>query len=160
MTLYKMQEVKLNDNWQKHLHYCEEQKPSIESSSSDDDNAISSNGNDNDNPNTTKIETDTLIHDYTEPRTIHSLQDKVIEIAPTKENQPLGIFQDKYAEEMNFPTLFFGEPRDKEISKGFHTKKLPNGSYKIQIDLLHIIPLTCSSKLSKYLLAKSFLLYR
>ena len=38
-----------------------------------------------------------------------------IEIAPTQEYFPIGIFRDKHAKEMNFPTLFFGEPRSSHI---------------------------------------------
>lgn len=104
--LYKMQNVKLNKKWRDHLYPSQEEAPSSDSSSSDTDNKID---------NAMEVETDTVIHGFIESRTIHSLQDKMIKITPTEGKQPLGIFQDKYAEEMNFLTLFFGEPRDEQI---------------------------------------------
>jgi hypothetical protein len=38
------------------------------------------------------------------------LQDNIVEITPTEGKHPLGIFKEKFAEEMNFPTLFYGDP--------------------------------------------------
>ena len=49
---------------------------------------------------------ETLIHGYGETNLIDDLSNKIIEIAPSKHFIPLGIFQDKYSEELNFPTLF------------------------------------------------------
>ena len=46
---------------------------------------------------------------------IHDLQDKIIEIARVEGKRPLGIFKDKFVEEMNFPTLFYGDPRPNDI---------------------------------------------
>jgi hypothetical protein len=45
------------------------------------------------------------------------LQDKIVEIAPAKGQCPLGIFKDKFAEEMNFPTLFYGYPCGTDITE-------------------------------------------
>jgi hypothetical protein len=44
------------------------------------------------------------------------LQDKIIELTPIEGQWPLGIFKDKYAEEMNFLTLFYRDPRDDDIT--------------------------------------------
>ena len=52
------------------------------------------------------------------------LQDKILEVAPTEGQRPLGIFKEKYAEEMNFPVLFYGYPRDEDIVDRFSYKKL------------------------------------
>ena len=59
------------------------------------------------------------------------MEDKIIEIAPAEDCHPIGIFKDKYAEEMNFPTLFFGEPRHVDMMQKFTYQKLA------QWELLH-----------------------
>ena len=59
---------------------------------------------------------ETLIHGYGETHLIDDLANKIIEIAPSKNFRPLGIFQDKYSKELNFPTLFFGCNRPEDIS--------------------------------------------
>ena len=51
---------------------------------------------------------ETLIHGYGETNILDDLSNKIIEISPLEHFSPLGIFQDKYSEELNFPTLFFG----------------------------------------------------
>jgi hypothetical protein len=52
------------------------------------------------------------------------LQDKIVEIAPAEGKLPLGIFKDKFAEEMNFPTLFYGYPRATDIIEQFSYHKI------------------------------------
>ena len=59
----------------------------------------------------------TLVHGFIESRQIHDLQDRTFEVAPAKGQKPLGTFKDKFAEEMTFPTLFFGNPCDDDITK-------------------------------------------
>jgi hypothetical protein len=59
--------------------------------------------------------TETLIHGFTESQCIRDLQDKIVELAPAEGQCPLGIFKDKFVEEMNFPTLFYGDPHDNDI---------------------------------------------
>jgi hypothetical protein len=61
--------------------------------------------------------TETLIHGFTDSQHIHDLQDKIVEIALAEGQHPLGKFKDKFAEEMNFPTLFYGDPRPSEITE-------------------------------------------
>ena len=77
---------------------------------------------DSDSKNERPIET--LIHGFTESQCIHDLQDKIVEITPTERQLSLGIFKAKYVEEMNFPTLFFGNPRDDDITKIFSYHKI------------------------------------
>jgi hypothetical protein len=45
------------------------------------------------------------------------LQDKIVKIALAEGKSPLGIFKDKFVEEMNFPTLFYGDPRATDITE-------------------------------------------
>jgi hypothetical protein len=52
------------------------------------------------------------------------LQDKIVEIALAEGQRPLGIFKDKFAEEMNFPTLFYGDPHGTDITKRFNYHKI------------------------------------
>ena len=38
-------------------------------------------------------------------------------LAPGEGQRPLGIFKDKFIEEMNFPTLFYGDPHGIDITE-------------------------------------------
>jgi hypothetical protein len=58
---------------------------------------------------------ETLIHGFNDSQRIRDLQDKIVKIAPAEGQHPLGIFKDKFDEEMNFPTLFYGDPRPNDI---------------------------------------------
>jgi hypothetical protein len=60
---------------------------------------------------------ETLIHGFTDSQRIHDLQYKIVEIAPVEGKCPLGIFKDKFVEEMNFPTLFYGDPHPSDITE-------------------------------------------
>jgi hypothetical protein len=73
-----------------------------------------------------EIETpaETLVHGFTDSQCIRDLQDKIVEIAPAEGQRPLGIFKEKFAEEMNFPTLFYGDPRPSEITERFSYHKI------------------------------------
>ena len=53
-------------------------------------------------------ESETLVHGLSHSQLVDDLADKAIELAPSEGFRPLGIFQDRCSEEMNFPTLFFG----------------------------------------------------
>lgn len=59
------------------------------------------------------------------------MQDKSMEIAPTQNQCLIGIFKDKYAEEMNFPTLFFYDPGDNDIDQKLSYQKI------VKWELLH-----------------------
>jgi hypothetical protein len=65
-----------------------------------------------------------LIHGLIELQCIHDLHDKIVKLAPTEGQCSLGIFKDKYAEEMNFPTLFYGDPCDDDIIECFSYQKI------------------------------------
>lgn len=57
----------------------------------------------------------TLMHGYGETYVVDDMENRVIDIAPSNNDQPLGMFQDKYFEELNFLTLFFGLVKPKDI---------------------------------------------
>ena len=67
---------------------------------------------------------ESLIHWFNDSHSIKDLKTIVIEIVPSEGIKPLGIFQDTYSEEMNFPTLFFGHPRPTDISNRLSYKKI------------------------------------
>jgi hypothetical protein len=60
--------------------------------------------------------TETLIHGFTESQHIHDLQDKIVALARAEGQHLLSIFKEKYAEEMKFLTLFYGDLRDDDIT--------------------------------------------
>jgi len=47
-----------------------------------------------------------------------------VELTHVEGKHPLVIFNGKYAEEMNFLTLFYGDLRDDDITKCFSYKKI------------------------------------
>jgi hypothetical protein len=100
-ALYKEQNICINDNWNKLL--VEEDANSAETL----ENASEIDTSD-ESENETPAET--LVHGFTDSQCIRDLQDKIVEIAPVEGQRPLGIFKDKFAEEMNFPKLFNGDP--------------------------------------------------
>ena len=80
---------------------------------------------DNDtNENTEEPITKTLLHGFTDSHSIYDLQNNKINIAPVEGYMPLGIFQDRYSEEMSFPTFFYGEKRPEKITKKFTYQKI------------------------------------
>ena len=58
-----------------------------------------------------------LVHGFTDSQHIRDLQDKIVKIAPVEGQRPLGVFKDKFTEEMNFPTLFYGYPHPSDITE-------------------------------------------
>ena len=73
-----------------------------------------------------------MIHGFTDSYNIYDLQKIQINIAPAEGYMPLGIFQDKYSEEMSFPSLCYGEKWLDDIEKIFSYKKIA------QWEVLHI----------------------
>jgi hypothetical protein len=65
----------------------------------------------------------TMIHGFIDSYNIYDLQNNQINIALAKGYMPLGMFQDKYSEEMSFPLLFYGEKQPYDIEKIFSYKK-------------------------------------
>jgi hypothetical protein len=68
--------------------------------------------------------TESLIHWFNDPHSIKDLDTTIIEIAPSEGFRPLGIFQDTYSEEMNFPTLFYGSARPEHMKDKFSYQKI------------------------------------
>jgi hypothetical protein len=60
---------------------------------------------------------ETLIYGFTDSRRICDLQDKMVEIAAIEGQRPLGIFKEKIAKEMQFPTLLYGDPHPSDITE-------------------------------------------
>jgi hypothetical protein len=114
-ALYKTQNICINENWNKVLG--EEDDNSVETleNSSEFDTSDES-------ENETLVET--LVHGFTDSQCIHDLQDNIVEIAPAEGQCPLGIFKERITEEMNFPTLLYGDPRATDITKRFSYHKI------------------------------------
>ena len=111
MNLYRAENIRINREWDHILQTYNNNN--IEIGNNDSDNET------NYSELKREMTTETLGHGFVESRHIHDLQEKLIELAPDEGQRPLGIFTDKYAEEMNFPTLFFGNPHDDDITKRF-----------------------------------------
>ena len=45
-------------------------------------------------------------------------------VAPSVEYHAIGIFKDKHSEELNFPTLFYGHPRNEKMYNNFSYHKI------------------------------------
>jgi hypothetical protein len=120
--LYKAYNICINDIWNNVLEEGDESSAQTFDTTSEFD---TSNESENERP------TETLIHGFTNSQHIRDLQDKIVEIAPTEGKHPLGIFKDKFVEEMNFPTLFYGDPRSSDITERFSYQKI------VRWELLH-----------------------
>jgi hypothetical protein len=107
-ALYKAENICINENWNNVL--AEEDANSIETlkNASEFD---TSDEYENETP------AETLVHGFIDSQCICDLQDKIFEIASAEGQRPLGIFKDKFVEEMNFLTLFYGDPRANDITK-------------------------------------------
>jgi len=51
-----------------------------------------------------------MIHNFLDDPKIMDYENIIYFIAPSQNFRPLGLFKDKYYEELNFPTLFYGQP--------------------------------------------------
>ena len=107
-SLYKTKNVTINDSWLQ-LNEPEQEMHSMSDSTSSDTDSLS----DREHVN----QTNTLIHGFIDARSIHNMNDKIIALVPSQELYPIRIFKDKHFEEMNFPTLFYGEPRSSHTSE-------------------------------------------
>ena len=65
-----------------------------------------------------QVSTDTMIHNFLDSGIINDYN-KMLVVAPSEDYHPLGILKNKYSEELNFPTLFYGSPRHKIIYENF-----------------------------------------
>ena len=107
-ALYKAQNICINENWNNILgeeddNFAETLENASEFDTSDE--------SENETP------AETLVHGFTNSQCIRDLQDKIVKIAPAEGQRPLGIFKDKFPEEMKFPTLFYGDPHATDITK-------------------------------------------
>jgi hypothetical protein len=82
-------------------------------------NAETNTRSDIDDESNNENPTETLIHGLIELQQIRDMHDKIAELSPIEGQCSLGIFKEKYAEEMNLMTLFYGDPRDDDITKFF-----------------------------------------
>ena len=107
-ALYKSHNISINDNWNTIL--AEEDANStktLENASEFD----TSDESENETP------AEILVHGFIDSQCSHDLQDKIVEIAPAEGQCPLGIFKEKFVEEMIFPTLFYGDPCGTDITE-------------------------------------------
>ena len=58
-----------------------------------------------------EVDTDVLLHKIYCSQQVVDHNDSIFNVAPLEGYTLLGLFKDKYCEEMCFPTLFFGEPQ-------------------------------------------------
>jgi hypothetical protein len=121
-TLYKAENISINKEWVDVLE--QDSKKCMENTNFDCESDMETESN-------SERPSETLVHGFIESQCIHDLQDKIIEVTPAEGQCPLGIFMDKYAEEMNFPTLFYGNLRDDDIVKRFSYQKI------VKWELLH-----------------------
>jgi hypothetical protein len=56
------------------------------------------------------ILTYTMVQNILSSEKIYDYFENVVIVAPSQDFKPLGLFQDPHCEEVNFPTLFFGQP--------------------------------------------------
>jgi hypothetical protein len=100
-SLYKAQNICINDNWNNVL---------IEEDGNSADTLKNPSEFDTSDESKNETPAETLVHGFTDSQCIRDLQDKIAKIAPAEGQRPLGIFKNKFVEEMNFPTLFYGDP--------------------------------------------------
>jgi hypothetical protein len=102
-ALYKAENICINANWNSVL--VEEHGNSAETLENSSDES----------KNETHAET--LVHGFTDSQCIRDLQDKIVKITPGEGQRPLGIFKDKFTEEMNVPTLLYIDPHGTDITE-------------------------------------------
>jgi len=112
--LYKIKNATINDNWKE--AFLQNQEAYQSSSEAED--------SEHDNQENDERTTKTLVHGFIDVHIAHDLVNKQINIAPVAGYMPLGIFKDKYSEEMSFPSLFYGSKCPTDISKNFTCQKI------------------------------------
>ena len=116
--LYKSEGIVINTEWEQVFNnLCQKNNnefPDTENiHSSDDENDV-------------EPISETLVHGYGEAQLINDLDTQIIQIAPSEGFKPLGIFQDKFSEELNFPTLFYGFSRPDDVTNRFSYQQIAN----------------------------------
>jgi hypothetical protein len=61
---------------------------------------------------------ETFVHNFLDSEKIYDFEN-LMSIASSQEYSPVGIFKDKNSEELNYPILFSGHPRDEKTTKNF-----------------------------------------
>ena len=112
--LYKLEDVKIDNKWEKVFI---ENKESYDSETNIEHDCT-------DIDDLPEPITKTLIHGFIDAHTIYDLANKQINVAPAEGYMPLGIFHDKYSEEMSFPSLFYGSKHMDDIIKNFTYQKI------------------------------------
>ena len=74
---------------------------------------------------------ETIVHGFGQSHLIDDLDTSIIQIAPSEGFHPLGIFHDKFSEELNFPTLFYGYSQPTDVLDHFSYQNIS------QWELLH-----------------------
>ena len=121
-TLYKLENIKITERWEKIFN---ENKEAYESQTDLENEEFNGDNIDEDILERNEdVVTKTLLHGFTDTYNIFDLQNNQINIAPGEVYLPLGIFQDKYSEEMSFPTLFFGEKRPEDMTNNLSYQKI------------------------------------
>jgi hypothetical protein len=76
----------------------------------DDDESCDHNNEDRFEEEQEDILTYTMVQNTLSSKNIYDYFENAIIVAPSQDFKPLGLFQDPHCEEVNFPTLFFGQP--------------------------------------------------
>ena len=106
--LYKDEGIVVNHDWEKIFNKTIQQEENIVSPLEETKTY--------ENENDIDMVSETLIHGYGETNLLDDLSNKIIKIEPLEHFSPLGIFRDKYSEELNFPTLFLDLINQKTFS--------------------------------------------
>lgn len=99
--LYTKEKISINKDWE---HLFANKKMQQQTYTIIDDKIDAHNNIPEDED---EIEPESLMHLFNELHSINDLASTIIKIAPAEGFKPLGIFQDTYSEEMNFPTFFW-----------------------------------------------------
>ena len=97
-SLYKDNNVLMNKEWKEHVKNLLGQAIHVSPSNAEIDAEFEGN-------------TDVLLHGVYCSEQVVDHNDSIFNVAPSEGFSPLGLFTDKFCEELCFPQLFFGEPR-------------------------------------------------
>lgn len=98
-SLYKLKNVKINEDWKQVFDQKKDAYTCETDTKSNDDN------DDYEEESVTKI----ILHGFSDSYGIYDIHNNQIKVSPTEGHRPLGIFKDRYLEEMNFLTMFYGK---------------------------------------------------
>jgi len=113
--LYKVANITINEEWTYVLE--QDSKKCMEETNFECESDMEMESN-------SEKPSETFVHGFIDSQCIHDLRDNIIEVAPVEGQHPLGIFMEKYAKEMNFPNLFYGNAHDDDIVKRLSYQKM------------------------------------